>query len=141
LLDGSASAKHPPAARALSAPRAATLRSAITNDPVASRTRNTARGRRVADLFRGYMAALGSPEDVVTQASILAAAELKVAAEDARKRTLDGAGDADALVRIENLAHRAERKLGIKPANKPSGPSLAEHLARRAAERAGTASG
>jgi hypothetical protein len=87
------------------------------------------------------MAALGSPEDVVTQASILAAAELKVAAEDARKRTLDGAGDADALVRIENLAHRAERKLRIKPANKPSGPSLAEHLARRAAERAGTASG
>ena len=40
---------------------------------------------------------------------------LKVAAEDARKRMLDGTGgDPDQLVRLENLAARAERRLGIR---------------------------
>jgi hypothetical protein len=45
----------------------------------------------------------------------LAAAELKVAAEIERGKVLAGCGDAETLVRIENLADRAVRKLGLKP--------------------------
>jgi hypothetical protein len=113
------------------AERGARSCSATTNDPVAARTSlNTARGRRIADLFRSYMAALGNPSDAVTQANVLAATELKVAAEDARKRLLDETGgDANALVRLENLAHRAERKLGLRLQPRDAGPSLHEYLA------------
>jgi hypothetical protein len=114
-------------------------RSATTNDPLSTRTdRNTAAGRRIADLYRAYIAAMGDPTDTIHQANALAAAELKVAAEDARKRMLDGGGNADQLVRLENLVHRAERKLGSQPgAAVPTPQTPAEYLARRAAERAG----
>ena len=110
------------------AERAARSCSATTNDPVAARTSlNTARGRRIADLFRAFMVALNNPSDAITQANVLAAAELKVAAEDARKRLLDGTGgDADALVRLENLAHRAERKLGLRFQPHDPTPTIAE---------------
>lgn len=113
--------------------RDARLCSATTNDPLAARTdRNTARGRRIADLFRGYMAALDNPSDAITQANVLTAAELKVAAEDARKRLLNGEGaDVDDLVRLENAASRAVKALGIKPGAEHKAPSLAEHLARK----------
>jgi hypothetical protein len=118
-------------------------RSATTNDPLSTRTdRNTAAGRRIADLYRAYIAAMGGTTDTIHQANALAAAELKVTAEDARKRMLDGGGDADQLVRLENLAHRAERKLGIQPgAVVPAPQTPAEYLARRTAQRAGTPSG
>jgi hypothetical protein len=110
-------------------------RSATTNDPLSTRTdRNTAAGRRIADLYRAYIAAMGGPTDTILQANALAAAELKVAAEDARKRMLGGGGDADQLVRLENLAHRAERKLGIKPSAGPKPPTLTEYLASRQAK-------
>jgi hypothetical protein len=77
----------------------------------------------------------------LTQANILTAAELKVACEDARTQMLEGSGDVDALVRLENLSCRAEKRLGLKAVTKPPGPTLAEHIAQRAAARAGTASG
>jgi hypothetical protein len=55
---------------------------------------------------------------------------------------LDGSGDADQLVRLENLAHRAERKLGIQPgAAVPAPQTPAEYLARRTVERASKPSG
>jgi hypothetical protein len=90
-------------------------RSRTTNAPVKSRHNlNSAPGRRVSDLYRAALAAMGNPIDAVSQANALAAAELKVAAENERAKLLAGAGNADALVRVENLAARAERKLGIK---------------------------
>jgi hypothetical protein len=93
-------------------------------------------------LYRAYIAAMGGTTDTIHQANALAAAELKVTAEDARKRMLDGGGDADQLVRLENLAHRAERKLGIQPgAVVPAPQTPAEYLARRTAQRAGRPSG
>ena len=56
-----------------------------------------------------------SPTDTIALtialANALAAAELKAAAEDARRRPDT---DPDQLVRLENLAHRAERRLGIR---------------------------
>jgi hypothetical protein len=124
------SIEQPSPTRILVADRPSRLRAAATNNPLAKRTdRNTARGRRIADLFLAYMEAMDYPTTAIVQANILAAAELKVAAEDTRKRLLDGQGDVDQLIRLENLAHRAERKLGIKQQARPAGPTLAEYLA------------
>ena len=44
------------------------------------------------------------------------------------------------VVRTDNAAARAVKSLGIKPGAAPKAPTLAEHLARRAAERAGKTS-
>lgn len=49
----------------------------------------------------------------VAQADALRAAELMVAAEEARAKLLAGEGDANAVVRMENRAARAARKLGV----------------------------
>jgi hypothetical protein len=119
-------------------------RAALTNNPLRARADGrTPDGRRIRDLFRSYLAALGNPSDPATQAAVLAAAELIVAAEAARARLLaDGSGaDIDQVVRLENLAGRALKRLAIKPGAGPKPPSLAEHLANRAAERAGASSG
>jgi hypothetical protein len=116
------------------------LRAKLTNNPIAARaSRNTARGRRIADLYRAYAIALGSPSDTVTLSNVLAAAELKAASELMRDKLLAGADvDPVLLVKIEGLANRAERKLGIKPRPEPAPvDALAQHLAQRAAERAG----
>jgi hypothetical protein len=136
LVSSAATAPKLKGQRSCGAEPPANARAKITNDPARARAnRNTAQGRRVADLYRAFLRAMGNPDDAVAQANALAAAELKVAAEDARKRMLDGdaGGDPDQLVRLENLAHRAERKLGIKATAEPKPPSLAEHLARHRA--------
>jgi hypothetical protein len=78
---------------------------------------------------------MGTPSDPGTQAAILAAAELVVAAECARAKVLADGGDVEQLVRLENLAARATRRLGVKPDGGSGPPSLSEHLARRARER------
>ena len=83
--------------------------------------------------------ALGNPVDTVTLSNVLAAAELKAASELMRDKLLAGAPDVDhvLLVKIEGLANRAERKLGIAPRVGPKPPkTLAEHLRECAAERA-----
>jgi hypothetical protein len=133
-----ATAAEAPAERSLATvakPR--TQRSQITNNPLRARTdRNTARGRRVADLYLAYMAALGSQaaNNTLIQANVIAAAELRVACEDARTKVLEGGGggDADQLVRLENLTHRAERKLGLDHHKPKSAPSLQSYLAELA---------
>ena len=69
----------------------APTRSATTNDPVRARTNGrSAEGRRVRDLYRSFSATLGNPQDVGTQALVLAASELVTAAERARRNHLDG---------------------------------------------------
>jgi hypothetical protein len=91
-------------------------RSAMSNRPMAVRTNgNTKQGRRVGDLYRAFLARIGNPDDLVAQANCLAAAELTAACEACRSQVLadDAADDAaDRLVRLENLARRAEAKLG-----------------------------
>jgi hypothetical protein len=113
-----------------------TSRAALTNDPLRARADGrTPQGRRIRDLFRAYSSAMGSPSDPATQAAILAAAELVVAAERARAKVLADGGDIEQLIRLENLAARATRRLGVKPNCESRPPSLAEHLARRVQER------
>jgi hypothetical protein len=61
-----------------------------------------------------YLRAMGNPVDALAQANALAAAELKVATEDARAKLLAGGNiDPDQVVKLEGAAARAERKLGI----------------------------
>lgn len=61
--------------------------------------------------------------------------------EDAVARQLSGqTTDADQLVRISNLARRAILDLHLPKADERQGPTLQEHLAKRAAERASAAS-
>jgi hypothetical protein len=111
----------------------AAQRSRVTNAPMCRQRGTTAKGRRLRDLYIGYMAALGHPTDIVGQTNCLKAAELVLAAETARASLLNGAGDANTVVRLENLADRAIRRLGLPaPGEQPHVP-LRERLAAEAA--------
>lgn len=136
----SPSAASPPRGRDISGPTAPSQRSRRTNVPLSAHNRHTARGRRVADLAGAYAAALGSPDDVGLQAQIVGAAELQVIAEETRAAALANPGsiDLDAIVRLENAAHRAVTRLGIKPGAPPAPktPTIEDYKARKAAERA-----
>jgi hypothetical protein len=93
---------------------------------------------RVRDLFLAFMNRIGDPTDPIAQSAALTAAELTFACEAVRARVLDDAGDAalaDALVRVSNLLDRAERKLAKFKVSKKPQAALAEHLARRSAEK------
>jgi hypothetical protein len=91
-------------------------RSAVTNAPAGRLDGRSAIGRRVKDLFAALMARLGEPVDVVAQADVLAPAELKVAAEVARARLLEGKNqNSNECVRLENLVRRAEARVGLEP--------------------------
>jgi hypothetical protein len=122
------------AVRAVTDARPLTSRSATTNKPLRRANGNTAAGRRVRDLYRALLAGMSNPDDV-RRAQALAAAELTVAAENARAELLAGQGDVEQIVRLENLANRAVKRLGLQAATAPQGPTLAEHLAKLARER------
>jgi hypothetical protein len=130
-----AAADIPPRRRSLVGERPKQQRGRRTNDPLATVNLNTAQGRRVADLTRAYLAALGGPVEIDRQAAVVAAAELQVLAEEARAAALrEGASaDLDRVVRMQGAADRALRRLGIKPGAQPKTQSLAEYLASRAA--------
>ena len=102
-----------------------------TNDPLAEIATNTARGRRVADLVRAYLRALGNPANIEQQAAVIAAAELQVLAEEARGAALKetGRADLDQVIRVQGAADRAVRALGLDRKREPVGQSLAEYLA------------
>jgi hypothetical protein len=135
----------PPLARAAPGPLAPCQRARRTNDPLATIETNTARGRRVADLVRAYLKALGNPVDIERQAAVIAAAELQVLAEEARSAALkSGSPDLDQVVRVQGAADRAVRRLGIKPGAAAPQLSMRERLiaeaeAREEAEAAGDA--
>jgi hypothetical protein len=105
-----------------------------TNDPLAGIRTNTARGRRIADLVRAYLLALGNPTEIERQAEVIAAAELQVLAEEARSLALKQVGhaDLDQVIRLQGAADRAVRKLGLPDRKRePEGPTLADILADR----------
>ena len=82
--------------------------------------------------------------DDIARAQALAAAELMAAAENVRLKLLAGQGDVEQIVRLENLANRAVRRLGIKPGAAAPQLSMRERLiaeaeARDEAEAAGDA--
>jgi hypothetical protein len=123
-------------------------RARLTNNPLMVRAnRHTSQGRRIADLFEAYLKALGQPTDPVLIANILAAAELKASAEILRAKLLAGAAvDLDQVIKVEGLASRSERKLGLDQRQRGQQPAesyaslsariQAEEGARRAQELA-----
>jgi hypothetical protein len=134
LENRAATAPMPPRQRSAVEGKSLTNRSATTNDPMRARASGrTSGGRRVRDLYRCYLAGMNNPDDAC-RAQVLAAAELTVAAENARAELLAGQGDIEQIVRLENLANRAVKRLG-KRTEAPQGPTLAEHLAKLARER------
>jgi hypothetical protein len=59
---------------------------------------------------------------------VLAAAELIVAAERARAEFLAGRGDVEQIVRLENLAARSVRRLGIKAGSAVAAPPSPSYM-------------
>jgi hypothetical protein len=108
-------------------------RSRTTTHPLVARTDgHTKQGKRIRDLYRAFMNRIGDPTDPIAQSAALTAAELTFAAEACRAKVLADAGDAalaDSLVRLTNLADRAERRLSKHKATKTKTP-LAKYLAR-----------
>jgi hypothetical protein len=114
-------------------------RSATTNNPLRARAKqSTAEGRRLADLYRAILRALGGNPTGLQQSNALAAAELALACENERAKLLRGDGDANAVVRLENARDRALRKLGLAdpPDPEESKPTLKDYLERRRSEGA-----
>jgi hypothetical protein len=116
--------------------RPRTCRSKVTNRP--SKMVIDGRsllGRRVRDMADYYVAQLGGCWATLTDmqaAAVRRAAELTALAEQARADALkNGNADPEQLVRLENLATRAERRLSFKP-RAENRPTLREHLQRPA---------
>jgi hypothetical protein len=103
----------------------------------AGRRGSTVAARRAAELAKGFEAELGGSLTASQRLAIERAAALVALAEDAKARRL--AGDErislDDVVRVDGAAARAVKALGIKAAGAPKPPTLADHLARRVAER------
>jgi hypothetical protein len=114
-------------------------RSCVTNNAVANANQATAPGRRVADLYRAYINAMGNPVCAIRQAEALAAAEHTQAAEAARVALRDGTGGTAEVARCERLAARAVARLGIDQDHNTPARDLESYLAARAAQRDGGA--
>jgi hypothetical protein len=116
-------------------------RARLTSNPMRVRaTGHSGRSKRLRDLFAAFAGKL-DPQDVVGRAAALRAAELVAMAEDIRESIraadltnaspdlLKQLGSlADQLVRIENLADRAERRLRQLTQDAPQGPTLSDYL-------------
>jgi len=95
--------------------------------------------RRVRDLAATYTAAMGGGEGLtaIDRENILKAAQLTVAAEDMRRRSLKGEEiDLASLIKLENLAARAVRALNLGVKRKAPAASLQDYLRSKAAENA-----
>ena len=128
--------ENSPAVRPTVARRPAANRHGSASPPPASRSRSTnspaflpkqplsrrALDRRRKDLVSSFLAALG-PDAVngLTAVMVRRAAELTTAAEMARAGMLNGvATDMLALIRLEGVASRAVRALGLKVEQPPA---------------------
>jgi hypothetical protein len=124
----------PLSSRARSVELPSRQRSRRTNRPVAAG--NTAISRRVRDLTRAFLSAIGNPNDVALQAQAVAAAEMVAIAELMRERALEGGEvDLSELVRLQSCSERALRRLGIDQRQRePSdGLTLEKYLAQKRA--------
>jgi hypothetical protein len=115
-----------------------------SNDLFAGIHQNSNHGRRVVDLTTDYLARLGNPTSITLQASVLAAVQLLVLSEQARTAALAASpptvDQLDQIVRLESIAARSLRRLGLEsapPRKSAADVTLAdieaEHAAREAA--------
>jgi hypothetical protein len=111
--DSPATAPHQSMASALVEPPLK-RRARRTNDPFAGVSANTARGRRVIDLARGYLQRLGDRAiEPFWQAAAVQCAELQELAEHARAESRRAGSIDPELVRIERLAALALKRLDL----------------------------
>ena len=96
-------------------------------------------------LIDEYVQAFGGPNAVsdLQMADIERAVSLTLLAAETRKRMLKGEPVVISdLTKLESTADRAVRRLGIKPGAAQPKPTLADYVARKAAQKAaGTQSG
>lgn len=118
-----------------------TNRSAVSNrsrilDGVDGRS---AAARRFRDICRGYEAEAGGSVTEVERDLIRQAAGLTLRAEQLQAAIVRGEPvNNDELIRLSSTAKRLLEAIRAKAAKrKPAAPTLQEHLAKRAAERAG----
>jgi hypothetical protein len=109
-------------------------RARTTNNPLRRVRGVTADGRRIRDLFLSFMGALGNPRNAVVQARVLAAVQLVVKAEIEGAKIIAEDGDPNELVRLQNAADRAMRRLGLDRA--PPAAKRKQTLADYARDRA-----
>jgi hypothetical protein len=100
----------------------------------------TRASQRAHALMRSFAADLGHKLTAAQRLAIRHAAMMVAIAEDAAAKQLSGeAIDLDGLVRIQNLARRCVLDLHLpQPDKRSQGPTLQEHLAMRAREKATT---
>lgn len=107
----------------------ATRRAKATNDPMRVRARqSTAEGRRLADIYRGILQAIGGIPTGPQQAAALEAAELTLAAENQRSALLKGEDITIKLMQTSKQRDRALRKLGL---DRPPEGTTGEPLSMR----------
>jgi hypothetical protein len=119
--------------RSVTVERPRNQRSRVSNRPqrmvVSART---AAGRRLRDLADAYAQVLGGWAGLsdVQAANVRKAAELTALAEQARADALrNGCNDPAALTRLEHLADKAVRRLGVDKRREPErGPDLKTYL-------------
>jgi hypothetical protein len=117
---------------------APTRRSAVSNNPIRARAKQTtAEGRRLADIYRGILRAIGGLPTGQQQAIAIEAAELTLAAEDQRARLLKGEDITTKLMQTSKQRDRALRKLGLdKPPSDATKPtSIRDRLLRDQQQR------
>ena len=116
---------RPPRVRSGADGRSFRVRSRSTNDPryLPKQPNPRAQDRRRCDLITAFVNALGGPEAVsdLVLLQVRRCAELQAMCEMARANMLNGvATDMLALVRLEGVAARALRLLGIKVEQPPA---------------------
>jgi hypothetical protein len=116
--------------------RSLTNRARATNQPTRMCiSGRTSLGRRVRDLAESFAQRLGGWPALSDgqAAAVRQAAELACLAEQARAEALrNGCVDPVGLARLEGVAARAERRLGLpRETRGPTTPSLKEYLANR----------
>ena len=118
----------------------ATTRSAVSNRSrlLQNVDGRSSSARRFRDLVAAFEAEIGGTLTEVERGLVRQAAALTIRAEQLQADIVNGKPvDSDALIRISSTAKRILGAIGEKAAKrKPAVPSLHDHVARRAAERA-----
>ena len=119
----------------------ATNRSAVTNGSrlLEGVDGRSASARRFRDLVRAFAADLGGELSELEMGLVRQAAAVALKAEALQAALVRGEPvDGDQLIRLSGTAKRILQAIGHKAEQrKPAGPTLHDHIARRAAQRVG----
>lgn len=125
-----------------SGPGCATTRSAVSNGSQLLKNVDgrSASARRFKDLVRNFEAEVGGPISAVEHSLITQAASLQLRSEQLQADIVNGIKvDSDSLIRLTGTVRRILTTLSAKAAKRKSvTPTIADHIAKRAAALADT---